>query len=503
MKMNKKIYNGFLVLVLIIFFFSIFTHTVIAATSTSFPNYGTIIGTSSYGGLNVRKGPSTSYASLGRISDGTLVKLESETNGWYKITYKDQTAYIYGYNGNYVSINNNYASNNKILYTGTVSASGGLNVRKGPSTSYASLGRISDGTKVHLLSEKSNGWYKITYNNQVAYISGTYVKNIVSCVTTPPSPSTSNPNATVIVADLNVRKGPGTSYASLGKLPYGYQVEILEKTSNGWYKITYNNQKAYIYGYNGKYVATDSKAASNMGIVVDANEVNIRSTPNIPSVYEKNVITKVIGGAILRILEDDSNPNDEWIRVEANALKGYIHKDYFDELTVEEYHALPKGGVISSNVIATFQTKISKDAHDGSVANIKSGAAFVNGTIVAPGQTFDYYGITHPSGFQYELAPTISNGETVLDRGGGLCQVSTTINAAIRHAKVDHNINNGLNVTARFLHGIPSSYVSDRRDEAMISSYYKTFAFRNTNTYSVQVFASVSNNIVTVTIVKI
>ena len=187
MKINKKLCTVLIVFTLIMLFINIFPCSAFAVTNTSFPRYGTIIGTSNYGGLNVRKGPSTTYSSLGKLTDGTLVKLESESNGWYKINYNNQTAYISSSNGKYVTINNNYTSKNKILYTGIISVSDALNVRKGPGSSYTKLGKLNNGTIVYLLSEKDNGWYKITYNNQVAYISASYVKNITSNSTTPPA----------------------------------------------------------------------------------------------------------------------------------------------------------------------------------------------------------------------------------------------------------------------------------------------------------------------------
>ena len=44
--------------------------------------------------LNVRKGPSTSYSKLGSLSKGSKVSVISESNGWTKILYKEQEAYV-------------------------------------------------------------------------------------------------------------------------------------------------------------------------------------------------------------------------------------------------------------------------------------------------------------------------------------------------------------------------------------------------------------------------
>ena len=44
--------------------------------------------------LNVRSGPATSYSKLGSLSKGSKVSVISESNGWTKILYKEQEAYV-------------------------------------------------------------------------------------------------------------------------------------------------------------------------------------------------------------------------------------------------------------------------------------------------------------------------------------------------------------------------------------------------------------------------
>ena len=52
----------------------------------------------------------------------------------------------------------------------------GLNVRKGPSTSYSKVGYLKSGTNVEIVGKDSKtGWYKIKYNNGYAYVSNEYV----------------------------------------------------------------------------------------------------------------------------------------------------------------------------------------------------------------------------------------------------------------------------------------------------------------------------------------
>jgi len=49
-----------------------------------------------------------------------------------------------------------------------------LNLRTGPSTSYAVLLAISQETNLNPLGS-SNGWYKVTYGGKTGYVSGIYV----------------------------------------------------------------------------------------------------------------------------------------------------------------------------------------------------------------------------------------------------------------------------------------------------------------------------------------
>lgn len=47
-----------------------------------------------YTGLNIRTGPSTSYASLGKLEKDTFFAYLGTEKGWYKTYYKGQTAYV-------------------------------------------------------------------------------------------------------------------------------------------------------------------------------------------------------------------------------------------------------------------------------------------------------------------------------------------------------------------------------------------------------------------------
>lgn len=163
-------------------------------TSTYKTQTSTKTGTVTVYALNIRKGPSTSYSIVGGLYEGQKVTVTSTaSNGWYKIKTSSGTV---GYvspkylkvsgttsneNDNTDSTNTNKGtyvvkSYSKISKVGKVSVSS-LNIRKGPSTSYARKGSLSKGSVVGILKQYSNGWYKVKLKNgTTGYISGDYIK---------------------------------------------------------------------------------------------------------------------------------------------------------------------------------------------------------------------------------------------------------------------------------------------------------------------------------------
>ena len=130
-------------------------------------------------GLNVRKGPSTSYAKITTLANGTKVNVISTSNGWAQITSGSITGYV---SEQYLSSNAPNGGNtsntesNETAIIKYVNSSTGLNVRKGPSTSYDKIATLAHGTKVTVKST-SNGWSQITSENITGYVSDQYLSS--------------------------------------------------------------------------------------------------------------------------------------------------------------------------------------------------------------------------------------------------------------------------------------------------------------------------------------
>ena len=116
------------------------------------------IGTVAYangGYVNLRRGPSLDYAVVTRVTSGTTISILDASYEWNYVSATVNGATYTGYMHDSLII--------KSTTTATVSTRNGgkVNVRRGPSSAYGSIGSLKSGTRVTVLL-KGNGWYQIT-----------------------------------------------------------------------------------------------------------------------------------------------------------------------------------------------------------------------------------------------------------------------------------------------------------------------------------------------------
>lgn len=188
--------------------------------------------------LNIRSGPSTSYAILGGFSKGSTIKIVEKNGDWLKVQYKTSYGYV---SGKYVT-----SIYDDVIDEGAVINCTYLNVRSGPSSSYSSRGVIAKGQKVYIMGKESN-WYEILYNGSAGYVSKTYISttNTGNGSNNNEKPSESKKTGTVTAEALNVRQQPTTSSTKLGLLYKNETVQIVDDTGS-WYKILYKNNYAFV-----------------------------------------------------------------------------------------------------------------------------------------------------------------------------------------------------------------------------------------------------------------
>jgi uncharacterized protein YraI len=112
------------------------------------------------------------------------------------------------------------------------------NIRNGPGTSYSVTGILSKGQKVKVI-KRQNGWAQLEDPAGWAYEGYLSFDQNNSTVTTEASSAGNSTPGTYGVCNtsgLNVRSGPGATYAIVGGLTYGQRVKIIDRR-NGWAKI--------------------------------------------------------------------------------------------------------------------------------------------------------------------------------------------------------------------------------------------------------------------------
>ena len=148
--------------------------------------------------LRVRSAANTNSIVLGYLVDGTKVDIIGSEGNWYKINFKDKTGFV---SKDYVRLVDEKPTtpvvppvtpevpnvpedkpqvpeekpeeNLKVISIGSVNVSN-LNVRSGAGTSHTIKGSVTLNHIVEIVGEE-NGWYKIKYKEDTAYVSSKYI----------------------------------------------------------------------------------------------------------------------------------------------------------------------------------------------------------------------------------------------------------------------------------------------------------------------------------------
>lgn len=197
------------------------------------------------------------------------------------------------------------------ILTGKTTAQ--LNVRKGPGTKYAKMGTLSKGAKVEVITKLPSGWYKIKYKGTYGYVLGKYVK-----LNIPQQDEKVIATGKTTVSSLNVRSGPSSNYSKLGILTKGTKVEVVERYSNGWYKIKYKGSYGYV---SGAYVSLDGSKGEVIATGKTTAGLNVRSGAGTG--YKK--IGHLNKGTKVEIVTKLSNG---WYKIKFNSSYGYVSGNY-------------------------------------------------------------------------------------------------------------------------------------------------------------------------------
>lgn len=182
--------------------------------------------------LNVRAGAGTDTPHLGYLYSGDIVSILKDCgNGWYQISYGDGDGYV---NARYIG------DGSGAVEETTGYALSTLNVRSGAGTSYSRLGVLNVGQSVILLGDAANGWYRISYDNGVGYVSAQYISTDINDVPTSTPANTSNQSTGNASPSTPAASSQNTTPVPASSL--GAQAVALAKQQLG---------KPYVYGAAG------------------------------------------------------------------------------------------------------------------------------------------------------------------------------------------------------------------------------------------------------------
>lgn len=188
----------------------------------------------------------------------TCINYGTNENGWHggarrKNLDREVENFSFRVNIEHISTLDKDSATNTAEGNYTVIHSPSINVRSGRGKTYKKLGSVKKGTELSVTSIKS-GWGQITYNGSTGYVFMNYLEK--------KSASTSSTSGQYkVTADpyLRIRKGRGTKYTQVGKIPKGKIVTVTSIKDN-WGKVTYSGDTGYVYMKYMKKVNTNTRA---------------------------------------------------------------------------------------------------------------------------------------------------------------------------------------------------------------------------------------------------
>lgn len=223
-----------------------------------------------------------------------------------------------------------------------------LNIRSGPGVSHAVITSVPGGTVLPVTGiDNGRVWFQVTSPVGEGWVNSTYavdrgnfrgVPILNSGVVDQPSVAPGTPHLVVNTYRLNVRSGPGVSYARIGTVAGGDELPVIAIDRNGvWYQVettfgagwvnrTYGVQRGNFASIPRVSTATDTGPTFNLALphlVINTAYLNVRSGPGVG--YD--IVTTVRGGTKLQV-SAISSENRLWMQVTTDAGVGWVNSYY-------------------------------------------------------------------------------------------------------------------------------------------------------------------------------
>lgn len=258
--------------------------------------------------LNLRSGPGTTYAVRTVMPAGATVELRGDAqNGFLPLNYNGTTGWAAA---DWLSVGSAPAptpdpqpapGNGTVPVgdsaTGSATVTTYLNLRTGPGTTYAVVTVMPTGATVELRGDAQNGFLPLSFNGTTGWAAADWLNVGSAPAPTPPPPSgdgsvpvgDSVTGSAVTTASLNLRSGPGTTYAVRTVMPFGAGVELRGEPQNGFYPVNYQGTLGWAagdwlaIGGSGSNPTTPPGDGSYPQYLYTHQSVNMRSQPTTAS----------------------------------------------------------------------------------------------------------------------------------------------------------------------------------------------------------------------------
>ncbi|MGU8291586.1 SH3 domain-containing protein [Clostridium perfringens] len=208
---------------------------------------------------------------------------------------------------------------------GEIISSEDLGLRKGADSSHEIITSIPRGARVNIIDKVSDNWYKVGYKDFVGYVEAKDIRVL--------GDNLNQDNVGLISANqLNVRTSPNENGQVIGTLYKNNNVNVLDKSIDGWYKIDFNGRRAYVsskyvnlISYKNNEVKTEVKKDPIEGI----GKVNINTALNVrqASTTNSRIIGSLKGGEKVNII----NESNGFYKIEFNNSYGYVYSKYISK----------------------------------------------------------------------------------------------------------------------------------------------------------------------------
>ena len=162
----------------------------------------------------------------------------------------------------------------------TYAATADVFVRPGPGMSYKPLGVLKQGATIAVTGPAKDGWLPVTFQGKKGYV---YAKYLKAKAGDPASPPATARSTAVAVENVNVRKGPGTSYAKVGLITKGTKIGVTGKTSGVWSQVVFKGTSAWISSRYLKVLTTPTPSPTKPSTTPSSTKPSTSPTSTKPS----------------------------------------------------------------------------------------------------------------------------------------------------------------------------------------------------------------------------